>query len=225
MTNGGPARTVHTGKGDKRGMLKTLGGALRAHWRNTLYWGLCALLGGLLPLWITLFVRRIYERPMDVQSFVLRGDVVLYAAAFLAPAIYQVAVRMKDEGSILAVGAVITAVIALLMSAIVYVVMNPGIVPGGPPLQIHNYRFINEVSCGLLLLSLMLSICVFLNEQQLQFEAFDRAEKHGQETLGERVAEANPQPANVALLAPLPGADVLPPEAELKERFREDEHV
>ena len=202
----------------------TLWHAPRAHWRNALYWFLCAILGGLLPLWVTLFIRAIYERSLNLEGFVLHGDPVLYAAAFLGPVIYHVGARMRKDTSILGMGALITAVIALLLSAIVYVVVNPEIASSGTLQQAHGHSFLNLTTWSLLLLSSCLSLCVFMNEQQLEFEEFDQAEKAGQQTLRKKIQERNPPSANATPIVPAPGSEEPVSEEELMGKFTEERH-
>lgn len=203
-------------------MLVTLWKSWRQNWQNAIWWAICTLAGGLMPLWATLFIRRTLERPFGLEDFVVHGDLVLYAAAFLAPAIYQVAVRMKNDTSRLGVGAVTTASLALVFSAIVYTVVSPDLVPGGIAQHIHDYTFLNSVSYGLLLLAFFFSVCVFLNEQQLEFEDLEGAEKIDQKILSTRLGEHKPESANAAFLVSPPGADETEVEETLAEKFTED---
>jgi hypothetical protein len=205
-------------------MLIALLRASRAHGRNAFYWGLVNLLGGLMPLWATLFVRAIYGRPPNTEAFVIRGDVVLYAAAFLAPVIYQVTVRIKKEASVLGVGAVIVAVSALLLSAITYVVVNPEFAPGGTPQAALNRPFVSSVSYALLLLAFGLSMVVFLNEQQLEYEELTGVEKIGQEALSAKVEELKPEPARTSPLPAPPEIDEATLQETLSEKFHEEEN-
>ena len=216
-----PARWISRAVGGSP-LLVTLWKTWRQHWWNALLWGIFCLTGSLLPLWATLFIRGVYGHPYRFEDFVLHGDLALYAAAFLAPAIYQIIFRMKNHSSFLGVGAVILAIMALLFSAIVYMVVNPELVAPAVSQQIHDYTLLNFVSYSLLLAAVAFSVFVFLNEQQLAFEDLAGAEKIDQEVLISKVEMRNPEPANATPLAAPPSIDEQEDQEVLMEEFTPD---
>jgi hypothetical protein len=181
-------------------LLVTVWKTCRQHWWNALLWGVFSLTGSLLPLWATLFIRGVYGHPYNLEDFVLHGDLVLYAAAFLAPAIYQIIFRMKNNTSFLGIGAVVFATMALLFSAIVYMVVNPELVAPSISQKITDYTLLNFVSYSLLFVAIAFSVFVFLNEQQLAFEDLKNAEKIDQEVLSAKIEKQRPASAHAAIL-------------------------
>lgn len=179
-------------------------------------------MGSLLPLWLTIFLRRAYDLPNNFEDFVLRGDLVLIAAAFLAPAIYQVGVRMRKEASFLGIGAIILAVVGLLFSALVYVVLNPEVAASRQGLPTPDYKFVSVVSWVLFLFAFTLAVCIFLNEQQLEFENLQAAEKIDQTVLSSQLEELKPEAVNAQPLETQPDATDAEMQDALKDKFKED---
>lgn len=206
-------------------VLVTVWKTCRKNWWSALLWGLFTLAGSLLPLWATLFIRGVHGQPYRLEDFVLRGDLVLYAAAFLAPAIYQIVFRMKNNTSFLGLGAVIIAVMAILASAIVYMVVNPELISQTPAEQIHETALLDFVSYSLLLASVVFSVFVFLNEQQLEFTDLKGAEKIDQAVLTAVFEEKNPTAAHVSILTQPPDAAEQETEETLSQKFTEDADV
>ena len=149
---------------------------------NAFWWSLASLVGGLMPLWTAMFLRRLHNQPIGIRDFAQRGDFALYSAAFLAPVIYQVAASVRRETSFLRTGAMTMSATMLAFSAIVFTAVNPdlitshtadGAVTSGP----LNMSFLLKISWMLLIFGFAMAFAVFLNESYQENPNIDSAGK------------------------------------------------
>lgn len=69
----------------------------REHWVDGGTWFFWAILGGLLPIWITTLILWLTKQEVGLSGFVGNGEFALYAASFLSGSIYLV---QKDYKSL-----------------------------------------------------------------------------------------------------------------------------
>jgi len=201
--------------------------ALCANLSNAFWWSLASLIGGLMPLWTAMFLRGLHKQPIGISDFATRGDFALYSAAFLAPAIYQVAASVRRETSFLRTGAMTLCSMMLAFSAIVFTSVNPDLVRSRnvDPSQVlgpTNNHFLLTVSWILLIFGFLMAFAVFLNQSYLEnpnltvSENVDIGLLSRQFTLRRPVGVATTDPT-----AEVPISEHLL-ETELKDRFEED---
>src|SRR5262249_32069837 len=73
-----------------------------------------------MPIWATLVLLKLHSQPLHFNDFIKHGEFVLYAAAFLAPALQSVVRYSRDSKYVLGTGAALFAVVGLVISGIIY---------------------------------------------------------------------------------------------------------
>ncbi len=91
-------------------------------WWDGLSWMIWAILGGLLPLILTLFVLLLFKGHLGLGTFTDNGEFGLYAASFLASAMYLVVNDSRSFPSRSALSWIIS--ISAILSSVMYVVMT-----------------------------------------------------------------------------------------------------
>lgn len=198
---------------------------LRTHAGGLILWVICSLIGSLLPIWVTIFVGWLFDRPFDINRIILHGDFFLYSAAFLAPVIYQVGAQLKKQETILGLGWIIFAVIALLFSAIAYMAVDREILNIGTTYS-PGLKQTTIISFILFGVALLFSVSVFLNEQQLlDLNDIKGAEAADQKALLAKVTSLSPVAVEFQKPSPQVETDSGAPETELMEKFKEPANV
>jgi len=91
-------------------------------WLDGLSWMNWAVLGGLLPLILTLFVLLLFKRPLGLGTFTDNGEFGLYAASFLASAMYLVVNDSRSFPSRSALSWIIS--ISSILASVMYVAIT-----------------------------------------------------------------------------------------------------
>ena len=195
--------------------------AAAAHWQNALWWSLCNFGGGLAPLWIAIFLRRLFSHPANLRSFVEHGDLALYAAAFLAPLLFQIVARIRRAGSLLQIGALILTSLALVFAALVFTAVSPELANRG----IVNEALLLRSSSMVFLFASGMAIAVFLNEAQLENPDLTAAEMVDRTILSDAVQSRSPVVAPGLITPPIQEPDFGADEAELRRRFQGGEEA
>jgi hypothetical protein len=132
------------------------------HWRQALLWAFSNAVGSFMPIWGAFFLLRLHRIDFRFADFARHGEFALYAAAFLAPAVYQILRNMRREKFPLKAGSILLALAGILMTAFIYAGTNPqfGATPtNGGQLDEH---YLMTVSGSLLSIAFLFSFLVML---------------------------------------------------------------
>ena len=133
-------------------------------WRETLYWLGFNVLGGMVPTWGTALILRLRGQQILYSDFAKHGELALYSAAFLAPALLVIFRYARRSRYVLGAGTALVAVACLLVSAFVYATASSAAInPSDRPIDVpYLVRFSSE----LLILSLIVALLVAFVENQ-----------------------------------------------------------
>ena len=78
-----------------------------------------------MPIWGAFFLLRLHHTPFLWVDFARHGEFGIYAAAFLAPAIYQILKSIRKDTFPLKTGFVLLGLVGVLLAAFIYAGTNP----------------------------------------------------------------------------------------------------
>lgn len=149
-----------------------------------------------MPIWGAFFLLRLHRVQFFWVDFARHGEFGLYAAAFLAPAIYQILKSIRRDKFPLRAGSVLIAVVGILMAAFIYAATNPQFGPSVPPQgEKIDETYLMEISGTLLALAFVFSFFVTLMDTAVNDPDLAYLEKVDQAFLRSEVAVERPEPA------------------------------
>lgn len=113
------------------GPFQVLWRAQKGHWYDAIVWSLCNIGGGLFPFWATLLVLLLMSQALDIGVLFGGGQLAIYSAGLLAPAMYMLFREDKEPFAGRRVF-VIVAIAGILASGILFAVataFNSGAAP------------------------------------------------------------------------------------------------
>jgi hypothetical protein len=198
-------------------LIGCLAAASTKSWHRTITWFGFNLLGGLMPLWGTLLLWELHSQGFTFYDFVKHGEFALYAAAFLAPSLQQIASNIKDTKYVLGAGTVLVAVTGLVIAVLIY--------SGAQPPQHVDPTMLTRWSLILLPASILFSVFVTLIQHQMRDPDLGAAENEAVANLSSRLKGKLPPPTEPAVKTDLGhGEQTVPSEQELKAAFQKSTH-
>ncbi len=137
--------------------------------RETAYWLGFNVLGGLMPIWGTFVLLRIYGQEIRYADMARHGEFALYSAAFLAPALQIIFRHVRSTKFVLGAGSGLVGIAGLVVAALSYAGIATALLrpTEAPPL---NLSFVVRFSTGLLILSIGFALLVaFVENQSINF--------------------------------------------------------
>jgi len=207
---------------DRTSIIRAILDCSPAHWRLAFLWAFSSVVGSFMPIWGAFFLLRLYNITFHWIDFARHGEFGLYAAAFLAPSVYQVLKHFRRQRFPLKGGAVLLALAAILMAAFLYAGTNPhfGGVPVGSPSSRLDESYVMKISTCLLAFAFLFSFLVVLIENVTDDPDLGVSDRVNQGLLSAAVTMEGPQTSST--IADLSGADPedeIPSEAELGAKF------
>lgn len=130
------------------------------NWRDAFNSHLYLLFGSLLPIWLSPFLLKTISVEFKWTDFVDHGELALYSAALISPAIYIITKNRKNIGFPYNTQLIIFSISLLLMSCIVFAGVIVSTIIKGPEFFILNISFLRYTTILLLVLSILLSYLV-----------------------------------------------------------------
>lgn len=62
----------------------------RQNWSDATWWLFAALIGALMPFWLTWFFLKLFQLPVNIDLFTQKGEIAIYSASLLTTAFYLV---------------------------------------------------------------------------------------------------------------------------------------
>ena len=177
-----------------------------------------------MPIWGAFFLLRLHHTPFLWGDFARHGEFGIYAAAFLAPAIYQILKSIKRDTFPLKAGSVLLAVFGILTSAFIYAGTNPQFAPsaavqGGAV----DEAYLMKVSGTLLLLAFTFGFFVTLMDTLANDVDLAYVDKVSQAILKTEITVDQPElVSDIADVSPPPEEHAIPSNEELKQQFSAD---
>lgn len=176
-----------------------------------------------MPIWGAFFLLRLHHTPFLWVDFARHGEFGIYAAAFLAPTIYQILKRIRRDKFPLKTGSVLLALFGILMAAFIYAGTNPQFAANA---AVQNgtidEAYLMKVSGTLLLLAFTFSFLVTLMDAVSSEPDLGYADKVNQAILQAEVTADEPTAVSDIADVSSPEADAIPSDAVLKEQFNAD---
>jgi len=167
-----------------------------------------------MPLWGTLILWELHSQPFQFYDLLKHGEFALYAAAFLAPSLQQIASNIKDTKYVLGAGTLLIVVTGLLVAVLIYSGVQP-------PQEVNPAR-LKHWSLILLPASVLFSVFVTLVEHQMSQPDLAAAESDALADLSSRLEGKLPPPSE-ALQDPVEQeGPAEPSERDLEKAFREE---
>lgn len=145
--------------------------------RLTIGWLFATTIGGLLPLYAGMVLVKLLNQPVSLSDFFRNGEFALYAASFIAPALYQLFRDLKNpfpHRMILGLLSVVLLMVSTVVFAGVFVVARL------PPVQSHidiNISYLGIISFILLLVAIAATTVITFYDISLMDETIDPARK------------------------------------------------
>ncbi len=130
-----------------------------SNWRDAINSHIYVLVGSLLPIWLSPFLLKTISVEFKLTDFVDHGELALYSAALISPAIYIIIKNRKNTGFPYNTQLIILSICVLLISCFVFAgVIVTSIKKTG--LFILNISFLRSTTIILLVFSVLLSYLV-----------------------------------------------------------------
>jgi hypothetical protein len=187
-------------------------------------WAFSNIVGSFMPIWGAFFLLRLHHTPFLWVDFARHGEFGIYAAAFLAPAIYQILKIIRRDKFPLKRGSVLLALVGILMAAFIYSGTNPQFAANAA-VQVGTIdeTYLMRVSGTLLLLAFTFSFFVTLMDTAANDPDLGYADKVNQAFLEAEVTVDQPGlVSDIADVSPPPGEDAPPSSDDLKQQFSAD---
>ncbi len=175
-----------------------------------------------MPIWGAFFLLRLHRIPFLWVDFARHGEFGLYAAAFLAPAVYQILKNIRRDKFPLKGGAVLLAVAGILMAGFLYAGTNPqfGATPASSQATHVDEIYLVKVSGGLLACAFIFSFLVMLIENVTTDPDLGLADKVNQGFLNAAASLDGPLAVSqIADLSQLDLDDPIPSDEDLGTKF------
>lgn len=175
-----------------------------------------------MPIWGAFFLLRLHKAPFVLVDFTRHGELGLYAAAFLAPSVYQILKSIRRDDFPLRGGSVLLALVGILMAAFLYAGTNPQLgANASMGTGTVDEPYLMQVSGILLLLAFGFSFLVTLIDISVNDPDLGVTDKVEQGFLNAAVAVESPR--GVQGVAPPDHDDnTTPLNDELKRKFNAD---
>jgi len=177
-----------------------------------------------MPIWGAFFLLRLHHTPFVWVDFARHGEFGIYAAAFLAPAIYQILRSIRKDTFPLKTGFVLLGLFGILLAAFIYAGTNPqfavnAAVQGGAIDEAYLMWF----SGSLLSLAIAFSFFVTLMDAVANDPDLGYADKVNQAFLEAEVTVDHPAAvSDIVDVSPPPEEHAIPSNEELKQQFSAD---
>ena len=133
----------------------------KKYWTDGLNWFLMYVIGGLMPIWVTIFFIKILSQPFEIKIFTSNSEFALYSASLLGHCLYIAARDFKSNTFPSRTPVLFIIIFALFISGILYgtvaminYMKDISLIPGS---NFVNREFIVLVSIYLLPLTCILS--------------------------------------------------------------------
>ena len=173
-----------------------------------------------MPIWGAFFLLRLHHSSFRWIDFTRHGEFALYAAAFLAPSVYQILKSFRRNKFPLKGGSVLLALVGILMAAFIYAGTNPQFGPSAGTLPGVDESYLVRVSSILLASAFLFSFMVSLIEMVVSDPDLGVSDDVNQAFLRAAVAMDSPDRTQQSseLLGDGPGP--IPTNEELKIKFK-----
>jgi hypothetical protein len=193
------------------------------NWREAILWAFSNIVGSFMPIWGAFFLLRLHRTPFLWVDFASHGEFGIYAAAFLAPAIYQILKSIRKDKFPLKTGSVLLALFGILMAAFIYAGTNPQFAANASVQRgTIDEKYLMRMSGTLLFLAFAFSFLVTLMDTVSSEPDLGYADRVNQAFLQAEITVD--QPGLVSDIADLstPNEDAIPSSEELKQQFSAD---
>lgn len=177
-----------------------------------------------MPIWGALFLLRLHRTPFHWVDFASHGEFGIYAAALLAPAIYQILKSIRKDRFPLRTGSVLLALVGILTAAFIYAGTNPQFAANAAVAAgTIDEAYLMTFSGALLVLAFTFSFFVTLMDTVVTEPDLGYANKVDQAFLeAEVTVDQFGSVSDAAEMPSLRNEDAIPSSDDLKRKFNAD---